>query len=84
MDFVNAILQEIIGFIDSVLPVFGLPNEFLIMLDSAFCIFVDLIQGAGYFLPLDVFMLCMTAMLLVDNFAILMRVGQWVIRTIRG
>lgn len=84
MDLVNALLSSVIGFLDKFLPVLGFSPQFMSSLDNALSTIIGIIQGAGYFLPLDIMVLCFSAMLIVDNFALLTRVGQFVIKLIRG
>ncbi|WDV44502.1 hypothetical protein PV797_06805 [Clostridiaceae bacterium M8S5] len=84
MSIINTIVKWIISKLDKILPIFSLSENFLNGLDNAITFLIDLLEKANYFIPLDVFVLCLTAMLVVDNFALLMRLGQWVVKTIRG
>lgn len=84
MDVINSIMAFILSILDSVLPSLGFDDSFLSLLDSAFTTIISLLETANYFLPLDVMVVCFSAMLVVDNFALLMRIGQWFIRTLRG
>lgn len=84
MDVINFLMEKIVGFIDSILPSMGFSTEFLSGLDNALSTLIGLVQGAGYFIPLNVVAICFGAMLVVDNFALLSRVGQFVIKLIRG
>ncbi len=74
----------IVGLLDSLLPTLNLPQDFIDSLDSGITVIIDLLEGANYFLPLDVLVVCFTAMLIADNFTLLMRIGQWVIELVRG
>jgi len=84
MDIVNSIMAFILNCLDSVLPALGLSEEFMTALDNGLTIIIGLLESANYFLPLDILVICLTTMLLVDNFTLIMRIGQWFIRTLRG
>lgn len=84
MDIVNSILGFIVSVLDTVLPALGVPDEFFLMADSAISTLIGIIQVASFFIPLDIFVLCFTVMLIVDNFAILMRIGQFILKLVRG
>ncbi len=84
MDLINWILERIVGLLDALLPAIGLSPEFLANVDSAMTIIIDLLNTAGYFIPLDVLLMCFMVMIAVDNATLLLRLGQWVIKLIRG
>lgn len=69
---------------DSLLPTLNLPEEFVTALDNGITVVIDLLEGANYFLPLDILVVCFSAMLIADNFTLLIRLGQWVIELVRG
>lgn len=80
----SSILSGILQFVGNLLQAFGFSSTFLTSLDSAFAWFVGLIQSAGYFMPLDVFMVCLGVMLVVDNWVLLGRVGTYILKLLRG
>ena len=84
MYIINALMEFIITALDTILPVLGFSPDFLQQVDNGIIVLIDLIEGANYFLPLDVMVICWGAMLAVDHFALLMRIGQWFIKTVRG
>lgn len=84
MEVINNLLTAILGIISSILPVFQLPKEFIEQLDKALVLVITLIEGASWILPMDVMLICFTTMLVVDNWAILVRIAQWIIELIRG
>lgn len=84
MGLINWVLSIIVKLINSLLPVFGLPVEFTDIIDGALTIIIDLINGAAYFLPIDVMLVCWSVLLLMDSWILLFRIGQWVIKLIRG
>lgn len=84
MLIINKIMEFIVSILDSMLPTLNLPPEFVTALDSGITVMIDLLEGASYFLPLDVFVVCMSAMLIADNFTLIIRLGQYVIELIRG
>lgn len=82
------IINKIIGFIISILgfllPVLGVPDSFFNAADTAFSTFANFVRGASFFVPLDLMIMCLTVMLIVDNFALLMRIAKWILSLIRG
>lgn len=84
MEIINYLLKIVISLINSMLPVFNLPGDFLSKIDGALIIIIDLINGAAYFLPVTTLITCFTTILIFDNWKFVFRVGQWIIRLIRG
>lgn len=84
MVIINKLMEFIISIMDSLLPTLNLPEEFVTALDNGITVVIDLLEGANYFLPLDILVLCFSAMLIADNFTLLIRLGQWVIELVRG
>lgn len=84
MDIINKVLEFIISILDSILPTLNLSPKFLIMLDSAITTIISILEKANYFLPLDVMVVCFSVMTIADNFTLFIRIGQWIIRTVRG
>lgn len=84
MVVINKIMEFIIGLLDTLLPTLNLPDDFITALDSGITVIIGLLEGANYFLPLDVLVICFTVMLIADNFTLIMRIGQWVIELVRG
>lgn len=84
MGIINAVLSFILGLLGRILPVLGFSTDFLSKLDNAISWFISLLQSASYFIPLDVFVVCMSVMLVFDNWALMFRVGQFIVKLIRG
>lgn len=84
MEVVNMLLSAVIGIISKMLPAFNLPQEFITQLDKGLSLVITLIEGASWILPLDVMLICFTTMLVVDNWAIIARIVQWIVELIRG
>jgi len=84
MRLINAIISIVVGLLDTLLPAIGFSSGFMSALDSGVALIVQLIGGVGYFLPLNISVVCFTATLVFDNWKLVMRVGQWVIELIRG
>ncbi|TWH56440.1 hypothetical protein DesLBE_0644 [Desulfitobacterium sp. LBE] len=84
MGVVNKILEFIVGLLDKVLPALGIPTDFLIAIDGAIAWMIGLIESAGYFIPLDVLLMCLTVIFVFDNWTLLFRFGTWIIKLIRG
>lgn len=84
MDIINSLMLFIISILDKLLPKLSLSNEFYSNVDNVLFLLINIIESVGYFIPLDIFVLCLTTMLIVDNFALFTRVGMLVIKLIRG
>ena len=84
MDIVNFLLEKTLELLDILLPALSLPDDFYYKLDSAMAFLLGLIQGAAYFLPINVMISCFVVILIVDNFALMMRAGQFILKLIRG
>lgn len=84
MDIIESIVKFLINLLNKLLPKIGISDGFFETADSVMSAFITIVEWAGWFLPLDLFLLCMTTILIVDNFALLSRVVQWIIRLIRG
>lgn len=84
MNIINTLLKFIIKIISWILPVFKFSDEFIQGLDLAISQFVDILNAAGYFIPLDTLSMCFLIIIIFDNFSILFRLGQWIIGLIRG
>lgn len=84
MFLIEALLNLILGALNLLLPVFGLSDEFLVALDSMFSTFIDLLMNVGFFIDFNVFVTCILAIIAVDNYVLLIRVGQWIFNIVRG
>ncbi len=84
MDVVTTLIDWVVNTLDTILPKLNLNSSFLNTLDRSISFFIDIIQFVGYFFPIDVFCICLATMLIIDNFALFMRIGQWIIRLVRG
>lgn len=84
MQIIQKIIDFVLTVLDTVLPVLNIPPEFLLQIDQTITFLIDMLRTASYFLPLDTIMVCFSVMIVVDNFALAMRIGQWIVRTIRG
>lgn len=84
MIIINKIISFIVSILDLILPTFDLSADFLAHVDFAIVTIINLLESANYFLPLDIFVVCFSVMLIVDNFALLTRIGQFIIKLVRG
>jgi len=84
MDIINGIIKVLVSALDFLLPKLNLSPAFISGLDNAITLFIGILKTASFFVPLDVLVICITAMLVVDNFAILTRIGQFILKMIRG
>lgn len=84
MDIVNYLLRFIVGLVNKLLPIFNLPTSMVESIDSAFTVIIDIINLAAYFLPVNTMVTCLSAILIFDNWKLIFRIGQWIIKLIRG
>jgi len=84
MDLIYGALSFILSFIGKILPVFGFSESFLGFLDSAISFMISLLQTSSFFLPLDVLMGCLIVILAFDNWTLMFRLGQFIIKLVRG
>ncbi|ERK28213.1 hypothetical protein [Clostridium intestinale] len=84
MKVINAIINFLLGILDMILPKLGVPESFFNLIDGAVSTILGFLKAASWFIPLDILILCVTVMVIVDNFTLIVRVGQWIINLIRG
>ena len=84
MDITNKLMEWIIKVLDWFLPTIGLSDEFLVKLDTAMSSVIGLINGAGYFIPLDVLVICLGSILAFQMAKLTWRISMWVISFARG
>lgn len=84
MFIINKILEFLFALLSVIIPVFNIPNSFVNVIDTGIVLFISFLEGVSYFIDLNIWISCLTAMLVTDNMSLLFRIGQWVIKTIRG
>ncbi|MCX7746599.1 MAG: hypothetical protein N2645_06895 [Clostridia bacterium] len=81
---INTILRFLITLLDTLLPAIGLPDEFMAALDTAITAIINLINAAGYFIPLQTVVMCIGLVFAIDAGILAIRLGMWIIKLIRG
>lgn len=84
MKLINEILTLIISLLDTLLPAMGVPDEFFIQLDTGLSSFISILEGVSWFIPLNLLVMCFTVMLIIDNWSLIVRIGQFILKLIRG
>lgn len=85
MEFLlDGIMYSIVAFLDMVIPAFNLAPEFVAQIDSAISTIISLLSSAGYFVPLNVLILCFGTMISVDLFSLTVKLVKWAISIVRG
>jgi len=84
MGIVNSLLGFIATLMGSILPVLGVPDSFFANVDTAFSWFILLMNTVSWLIPMDILLACFSVMVIADNFALVSRLAQWVIKLIRG
>lgn len=84
MIIINTLIKIVVGILNRLLPALGVPNSFFVQVDGAVSGIISILQTASWFIPLDILVVCFGIMILADNFSILARIAQWIVRTVRG
>lgn len=84
MGVVNNLLSFIVKMLSKLLPALNVPSKFINAIDSCFAFFINFFGIASFFIPLDVLVMCLGVILLIDNFALISRVVQYILKLIRG
>lgn len=84
MGVVNNLLSFIVKMLSKLLPALHVPVNFINAVDSCFAFFIKFFGIASFFIPLDVLVMCLGVILLIDNFALISRVVQYILKLIRG
>lgn len=77
-------LVFILAFLDEVLPAYEMSPTFVTNLDNTFTFVISMLDGASYFIPLDIFVTCFFTLLSIDMFALTYRIAMKVVSLIRG
>lgn len=84
IDIITILLNLILGAIDLLLPAIGVSDEFLGLLDNAFSMILDIVFTAAWFVDVNIFVTCFFVMIAIDQSALGMKMGRWIIGLIRG
>lgn len=84
MSVINSLLKFILGLLGKLLPALNVPLGFMSSLDGMVSFFIQILRTASFFVPLDVLVICLTVMFVVDNFVLLSRVVQYILKLVRG
>jgi hypothetical protein len=84
MDIINSIISAVVGMIDTVLPIFSPSQEFVDNLDAAITWYIDINYKAAYLIPMEAVVICLTVIFLYYAFYFGIRIGKWIIATVRG
>lgn len=82
--FVVVIGLAFLALMIGLVPAYSPDQGFLNMLDSSFVFFIDILDGVRWFLPLNVFVICLTVILAVDNWSLISRIVMYFIEIVRG
>ncbi|WP_446787969.1 hypothetical protein [Macellibacteroides fermentans] len=82
--FLVAIGLAFVALLIGLLPAFNPDQGFLNLLDSGIALFIDIIEGVRWFLPLNVFVICLTVILAVDNWSLISRIIMYFVKIVRG
>lgn len=67
-----------------ILPSLSVGTEFFSLLDAGIALFIRLVDFGRWFIPLDVFVLCLGVIFVIDHWGLIMRIVQYVVDLIRG
>lgn len=84
MELIKSILELIISLVSLILTPLSLPADFLAVVDGAISFVIDIIHFASWLLPVNIILICLSAIWVVDNWAIIWKIVKWVLELIRG
>lgn len=84
MEWTKDILDKLVEWVSSILPVLNVPQEFITKLDTAINFLITLLLGAGYFIPLDVFTFCIGSILTFNIAKLGFKVTVFIVKLVRG
>lgn len=84
MAVIKAILNVIVGLLDLLLPILGVPDAFFTQLDTGISSFISILESVSWFIPINTLVICFNVMIIADNWTLIVRLAQWIIKTIRG
>lgn len=73
------LIIKVVDIISLIIPQLGISPELLAKFDTVIALFIQLVQGAAWFIPLDVVIMCFLTITVVDNWGIVVRVIKWII-----
>lgn len=78
------IISGMLVTIDTAMPKFNLSPEFINNFSVGTDIVIDFIAKAGYFIPLDSLVNCLTAVIVVRNYKSILGIFKWVMNLTKG
>lgn len=82
--FFILVVTAVIGLLIGLFPAFNPDSQIIQLLDSGIAFLITFFDMARWFIPLDVFVICMAAMFAVDHFALLSKLIQYLVELVRG
>lgn len=79
-----SLILAVLSLLVLVLPSVSMDNSFFIMLDSAIALLITFFDYARWFIPLNVFVVCFVAMIVVDQWALIFRLFQNLVEFVKG
>lgn len=67
-----------------ILPSLTVGTQFFTLLDSGIALFIRLLDVGRWFIPLDVFVVCLGVIFVIDHWGLIMRIVQYIVDLIRG
>ena len=81
---VGHIMSYIVSILASVLPAMDWGSTILVSVAAAVDFLIDMIEGAGYFLPISSMIEVITYIIIIDNWHRLFAIAQKIIGLVRG
>lgn len=73
------IIEILLSLLALLIKPFSPPEEFVVFLDGAISLLIEILRGASWFLPMDIFIVGFSVILLVDNFKVIAKFVKWLI-----
>lgn len=67
-----------------ILPSLTVGTQFFTLLDSGIALFIRFLDVGRWFVPLDVFVVCLGVIFVIDHWGLIMRIVQYIVDLIRG
>ncbi len=79
-----SLILAVLALLVIVLPSLNMDNSFFTILDSAIALLITFFDYARWFIPLNVFVVCFVAMIVVDQWALIFRILQNLVEFVKG
>ena len=79
-----AFVVGVLGLFFGLFPAFSPDSQFVQALDSAISFLIQFFDAARWFMPINIFLICIGVIWTVDNWALISRIVQYLVGLVRG